>query len=73
MQETQETMGSISGSERKRGRGHDNPAKYSCQENLMDRGPWWATVHRVSESDKTEATEGAQGHSLNGTPRAVFA
>ena len=65
-------MGSISGSERKRGRGHDKPVQYSCQENPMDRGPLWATVHGVSESDKTDATECAHGHSLNGTPRAVF-
>ena len=36
--------------------GHDNPLKYSCLENPMDRGVWWATVHRVAESDMTEAT-----------------
>ena len=29
----------------------------SCLENSKDRGAWWATVHRVSESDTTEATE----------------
>ena len=28
----------------------------SCLENPMDRGVWWATVHRVAESDMTEAT-----------------
>ena len=38
------------------GEGNDNPLQYSCLENLMDRGPWWATVHRVAESDTTEAT-----------------
>jgi len=27
-----------------------NPLKYSCLENPMDRGPWWATVHRVTNS-----------------------
>ena len=26
----------------------------SCLENPMDRGVWWATVHRLSESDMTE-------------------
>ena len=27
---------------------------YSCQENPMDRGAWWAIVHRVTKSDTTE-------------------
>ena len=36
-----------------------NPLPYSCLENPMDRGTWWATVHRVTESDTTEATEHA--------------
>ena len=26
--------------------GDGNPLQYSCLENVMDRGPWWATVHR---------------------------
>ena len=32
------------------------PLQCSCLENPMDRGAWWATVNRVSESDTTEAT-----------------
>ena len=32
------------------GGGHGNPLQYSCRENLMDRGAWWATVHRVAKS-----------------------
>ena len=32
------------------GGGHSNPLQYSCLENPMDRGPWQATVHRVTES-----------------------
>ena len=30
------------------------PLQYSCLENSMDRGAWWATVHQVAESDMTE-------------------
>ena len=29
------------------GERHGNPLHYSCLENPMDRGVWWATVHRV--------------------------
>ena len=41
---------SISGSGRSPGEGSGNPLQYSCVENLMDRGPWWATVHGVAKS-----------------------
>ena len=30
--------------------GYDNPLKYSCLENPMDRGAWQAIVHRVTKS-----------------------
>ena len=30
--------------------GRGNPLQYSCLENPMDRGAWWATVHGVEES-----------------------
>ena len=48
--------GSIPRSERSPGGGHGNPPQYSCLENPMDRGAWWATVYRVAELDTTEAT-----------------
>ena len=32
------------------GRGLGNSLPYSCLENLMDRGAWWATIHRVAKS-----------------------
>ena len=38
-------MGSIPGSGRSPGEGHGNPLQYSCLENPMDRGAWWATVY----------------------------
>ena len=31
-------------------RGHDNPLQYSCLENHMDRGTWWAIVHGMAKS-----------------------
>ena len=53
-------VGSILVSGRSPGGGHGNPLQYSCLENLMDRGDWQATVHRVAkEWDTTEVTEHA--------------
>ena len=43
-------MGSIPGSGRSLGAGHSNALQYSCLENPMDRGAWWAIVHRVTKS-----------------------
>ena len=43
-------VGSIPGWGRSPGRGHGNPLKYSCLENPMDRGAWWAIIHRVAKS-----------------------
>ena len=34
--------------------GNGTLLQYSCLENLTDRGAWWATVHRVTESDTAE-------------------
>ena len=31
------------------GEGNGNPLQYSCLENSMDRGAWWATVHWVAK------------------------
>ena len=32
------------------GEGNDNPLQYSCLENPMDGGAWWAAVHGVAKS-----------------------
>ena len=47
-------LASIPGSGISPGGGNDNLHQYSCLENPMDRGVWRATVHRVSELDKTK-------------------
>ena len=49
-------VGSIPGSGRSPGGGCGNPLQYSCLENPMDRGAWWAMVHRVTESNTTDET-----------------
>ena len=41
--------GSISGSGRSPGGGLGNPLQYSCLENPLDIGAWWATVHGVAK------------------------
>ena len=43
-------VGLTPGSGRSAGGRHGNPLQYSCQENPMDRGAWWATVHGISKS-----------------------
>ena len=42
--------GLIPGSGRFPGEGNGYPLQYSCLENPMDRGAWWATVHRIAKS-----------------------
>ena len=43
-------MGSIPGLERFPGEGNGYPLQYSCLENPMDRGAWWATTHGVTQN-----------------------
>ena len=49
-------MGSVPGLGRSPGEGNSYPLQYSYLENSMDRGAWWATVHGVTESDRTKVT-----------------
>ena len=50
-----EDLGSIPESERSSGEGNGNPLQYSCLENPMGGGAWWAAVHEVAkEWDITE-------------------
>ena len=41
---------SIPGLGRSPGGGNGNPLQYSCPGNPMDKGAWWARVHRVAKS-----------------------
>ena len=43
-------LSSIPGSGRSPREGNGNPLQYSCLENSMDRGTWWATAHGVTKS-----------------------
>ena len=46
----QDHPGSIPGLGRSPGEGNGYPLQYSCLENSMDRGAWWATVYGVAKS-----------------------
>ena len=59
MQEMQADVGLNTGVGIHPGGGHGNPLQYSCLENPMDRGAWWATVYRITKLDMTEVTEPA--------------
>ena len=60
-------VGLIPGSGRSPGGGNGNPLQYSCLENSMDRGAWWApwghSPRGHKESDTTEATTTHGTHS----------
>ena len=43
-------LGLIPGSGRSPGERNGNSLQYSCLENFMDKGAWWATVHGVAKS-----------------------
>ena len=43
-------LGSMPGLQRSPGEGNGNPLQYSCLENPMDGGAWWAVVHGVTKS-----------------------
>ena len=44
--------GSIPGSGRSPGDGNGNPLQYSCLENSVDSGAWWATAHGLAKNRK---------------------
>ena len=60
----------ISGSRRSPGEGNGNPFHYSCLENPLDRGAWWATVHGVTKSWTRLST---QAHTHTHTHTYIYA
>ena len=52
----------ILGSEGFPGGGHGNPLQHSCPEYPMDRGVWWAMVHRVTKSQTRLKRLSTQAH-----------
>ena len=61
--------GSIPGWGRAPGGGNGNLLQYSCLENSMDRGAWWATVHGVTKS-RTQLS--MHTHALQFTQEVTF-
>ena len=60
-------LGLIPGLGRSPGEGNGNPLQYSCLENPMDGGAWWATVHGVAKSQTLcwgLELQGREEHSL---------
>ena len=47
-------LDSIPGSGRSPREENGYPLQYSCLENPMDRGAWWAMVHGIAELNMTE-------------------
>ena len=44
------------------GEGNGKPLQYSCLENSVDIGAWWATSHGVAESDMTKRLTGPESN-----------
>ena len=55
-------MSSIPGSEKSPGEWNGYPVQYSCLDNPMDRGDWWATVYGVAESYLTKRLSTSTQH-----------
>ena len=56
-------LGMIPGLGRSSGEGNGNLLQYSCLENPMDRGAWWATVHGAARVGHDLVTKPQRGSS----------
>ena len=54
-------VGSLSGSGRSSGVGNGNPLQYSCLENSVDRGAWWATARGIEKNQIQLSTHLSRG------------
>ena len=61
-------LGLIPGSGRFPGEGNDNPLQYSCLENPMDRGAWWASGHGIAKSQTQLSDSHTHTHSHHSNP-----
>ena len=59
----------IPGLGRSPGEGNGNPLQYSCLDNSMDRGAWWAAIHGVAKSWRRLKRLSTQVHEVSGRPR----
>ena len=66
-------LGTIPGSGRSPGGGHDNPLQNSCLKNIMDRGAWWATVHGVRKSQTWPSPPRTAHQSMESATIALWA
>ena len=62
MQGMQEIWVRSLGQEDSPGEGNGNPLQYSCLENPMHRGAWWAAIHGVAKSQIDVCVEQLSTH-----------
>ena len=65
-------VGSVPGSGRSPGERNSNPSQYSCLENPMDRGAWWATVPGVPKTQTQLSTCAYSTHLKKQSPLSDF-
>ena len=65
-------LGSIPGLGRSHGEGNGSPLQYSCLENPVGGGAWWATVHGVTELDTTERLYSLHFNGMKSQMKIIF-
>ena len=67
-----EDAGLIPGSGRSSGGANGNKVQYSCLENSMDRGAWWATIHGVAKNKPRPSVQETETHLVIRLLRVFF-